>query len=338
MCRKGAGASRRELPVLGLDVSKATVAAALVDADHRLCWERTVPNTPSGIGVLLREVPAEHPWVLEPTGGYSGPIARQAVEAGRCVLLARPREAQAFLRAVQPRAKTDRLDSRGLARYACAVPLQPYPLKTPAMEALDQLLTARQGLAQSLASLKQQRAALPAAASVLGDAIEALEAQEKALDRQIAAQTRAAQLPGVDRLDRVPGIGPVLATQAASCLHAKRFEHPDAFVAYIGLDVRVRQSGQREGQQALSKRGHAELRRLFYLAAQANLHTKDPQNPFKLQYARERAKGLSSTAALNAVARKLARLCWSLVQHGAEYRPDRVHTQVPPSAPLDKQP
>lgn len=324
--------------MLGLDVSKATVAAALLDGDQRVCWERTVPNTPCGIEVLLRNAPAEHPWVLEPTGSYSGPIARQAAEAGRCVLMARPREAQAFLRAVQPRAKTDRLDSRGLARYACAVPLRPYPLKTPAMEALDQLLAARQGLAQSMAKLRQQLAALPAAASVLGGAIEALEAQEKALDRQIAAQTRTARLPGVDRLDRVPGIGPVLATAAASCLHAKRFEHPDAFVAYIGLDIRVRQSGQRVGQQALSKRGHAELRRLFYLAAQANLHTKDPQNPFKLQYARERAKGLSSTAALNAVARKLARLCWSLMQHDSEYRPDRVHTQVRPDAPLDTQP
>ncbi len=324
--------------MLGLDVSKSSIAATLLDNAQRLCWERRVPNSPAGIELLLRETPMEHPWVLEPTGPYSTPIARRAVEAGRRVLLARPREAQAFLRSVQPRAKTDRLDSRGLARYAYAVPLPPYPLKSPALEELDQLLAARQGLAQSLTRLRQQRACLPAAGPALTAAISALQAQERVLDRQIAAQTRTAQVPGVDTLDRVPGIGPVLATAAAACLHAKQFAHPDQFVAYIGLDVRVRQSGKRQGQQALSKRGHAQLRRLFYLAAQANLRTKDPQNPFKLQYARERAKGLSSTAALNAVARKLARVCWSLMRHGTEYQPDRVHRQNHPATPLDKQP
>lgn len=324
--------------MLGLDVSKATIAAALLDVHHQLRWERTVPNTPAGIGALLRETPPEHSWALEPTGAYSGSIVRQAVAAGRCVLMARPREAQSFMRAVQPRAKTDRLDSRGLARYACAVELQPYPLKSPAVEELDQLLAARRGLAQSLARLRQQRASLPAAASVLTQAVAALQAHEQALDRQIAAQTRKAQIPGVAALDLVPGIGPVTATAVAACLHAKQFAHPDQFVAYIGLDVRVRQSGQRQGQQTLSKRGHAELRRLLYLAAQANLRTKDPQNPFKTHYARERAKGLSSTAALNAVARKLARLCWSLLRHGTAYVPSRVHTQRQTLTPLDTQP
>lgn len=323
--------------MLGLDVSKATVAAALLDINQRLCWERTVPNTPAGIGALLRETPPEHSWVLEPTGSYSQTIARQAVEAGRSVLLARPREAQAFLRALQPRAKTDRLDSLGLARYACAIPLKPYPLKSPEMETLDQLLAARGGLAQSLARLRQQKKALPAAATVLTEAIAALEAQEKALDQQIAGQTKQAQIPGVETLDRVPGIGPVTATSVAACLAAKEFSHPDQFVAYIGLDVRVRQSGKRQGQQALSKRGHAELRRLLYLAAQANLRTRDPLSPFKAQYDRERAKGLSSTAALNAVARKLARLCWSLLRHDTEYDPTRVNHQTNPS-PLDTKP
>jgi len=336
---QGCGCVRKDSAcMLGLDVSKASVAATLLDTDQRLRWERTVPNNPVGIAMLLRETPPDHPWVMEPTGSYSSPIARQAVDAGRCVLMAPPRQAQAFLRSVQPRAKTDRLDSRGLARYACAIPLHPYPLKSAVMEALDQLLAARQGLARSLARLKQQRATLPAAASVLSFAIDALEAQQKVLNHQIAAQTRIAHLPGVATLDRVPGIGPVLATAAAACLHAKAFSHPDRFVAYIGLDVRVRQSGTRQGQQALSKHGHAELRRLFYLAAQANLRTKDPLNPFKLQYARERTKGLSSTAALNAVARKLARLCWSLMHHRTEYSPNRVYTQIHPPESLDIQP
>jgi transposase len=116
-----------------------------------------------------------------------------------------------------------------------------------------------------------------------------------------------------------------------SRLRARSFSHPDQFVAYCGLDVRVRQSGKKSGQLGLSKQGEAELRRLLFLAAQASLRGKG--SPFAAQYERERAKGLSSTAALCAVARKLARLSWSLVTHGTSYDPDRVYQQPQKSPP-----
>jgi transposase len=76
-------------------------------------------------------------------------------------------------------------------------------------------------------------------------------------------------------------------------------------VAYVGLDLRVSQSGQRRGQFGLSEHGDAELRRLLYLAAMSAANsTHDPT--FAERYAREQAKGLTKTAALNAVARNLA--------------------------------
>ena len=75
-------------------------------------------------------------------------------------------------------------------------------------------------------------------------------------------------------------------------MQSKAFPHPDAFVAYCGLDVRVRDSGQRRGHRTLTKQEDAELRRLLYLSAQASL--RSAQSPFKAQYERERAKGLST--------------------------------------------
>lgn len=318
--------------MLGLDVSKATLAGTLVEArSRRVLWEQTVPNTADGVQHLLAASPPACPWVLEPTGSWSAPVARQAQAAGRQVLLAPPKQAKAFLAAVQARAKTDRLDSRGLALYALAVPLRPYPLKSAPVEHLDQLLAARTGLVRSLTSLRQQRAALPAAAGPLEGAIAAVEAQRKALDRQIAAHTRA-HLPAAAALQRVPGIGPVTAAAVASCLTAKQFAHPDQFVAYVGMDVRVRDSGRRRGQRALTKQGHAELRRLLYVCAQASLRAR--HSPFKAQYERERAKGLATTAALCAVARKLARVCWSLHRHGTPFDATRVYQQpAPPARP-----
>jgi transposase len=327
--------------MLGIDVSKASLADTVLDEQtYQVQAEGTLPNTDAGITRLLRQIPAAHRWVAEPTGPYSQAVVAAGHAAGRTVLLAQPRQAKAFLRSVSPRAKTDRLDSRGLARFALAVPLRPFPVKPEVVVQLEQLLAARKGLSHSLAQLKQQRQVLPAAATVLDDAISGLQQHQRRLDRQIAHLTQQPALAVAQRLDQIPGIGPVTAAALAACFASHAFTHPDHFVAYIGLDVRVHDSGQRSGQRGLSKRGDAELRRSLYLCAQANQRSRDPANPFQCQYQREREKGLSTTAALNAVARKLARTAWSLAAHGTTYDPARVHRQPARETPasLDSEP
>jgi transposase len=164
----------------------------------------------------------------------------------------------------------------------------------------------------------------------LEPAIVALVAQVKILDARIATTSReeTALAETMDRLQKVPGIGPVTAAAVGACLVSKSFVSPDAFVAYCGLDITVRQSGKRSGDSVnlgLSRQGHAELRRLLYLCCQSSLRVKE--SPFKVQYDRERAKGLSTTAALCAISRKMAKLCWSLWKHQSDYDPSRVYQQ-----------
>jgi transposase len=321
--------------MLGIDVSKDTLACALLDAQRHLVWEATLPNAAAGIATLLGKVSEEIPWVLEPTGRYGQQVARLAREARREVRLASPRKAKQFLASIQSRAKTDRLDSRGLALFGLACSLPAYPLKETDVDTLDQLLSARKGLAKSITNLQLQQQSLPEAASVLAPAIADLQTHLRALDKQIAQQTHTTPaFAAVPRLDAVPGIGPVTATAVCSRLASKAFAHPDQFVAYIGLDIGVRQSGQHCGETGLTKQGDAELRRLLYCAAQSNLRCKE--SPFKDQFVRERAKGLSKTAALCAVARKLAKVCWSLHKHGTEYEASRVAQQVPPKGETAK--
>ena len=75
--------------------------------------------------------------MLEPTGRYSTPVAALARQADRNVLLAPPRQAKSFLRSIQCRAKTDKLDSEGLALFALSQTLAHYPLKTPIQEQIE---------------------------------------------------------------------------------------------------------------------------------------------------------------------------------------------------------
>lgn len=331
--------------MLGIDVSKdELVATWLPDPAAKARWTHTLPNTPAGIRQLLQQVPATSAWVVEPTGIYSRAVVQQGQAAGRDVLLAPPRRAHAYLQAQPRRAKTDRIDSDGLAHFAYRTSLRPFARKRPEVDTIDQLLTARAGLSRAISQLRQQAQVLPPAKPTLDAARADLQRRRAEIDHQLGAAVATAELCAeVARLQTIPGIGPVIGTAVASCLETHRFTHPDQFVAYIGLDIRVQQSGQRQGVGALSHQGSAELRRLLYLGAQANLRGANPANPFWVQYERERAKGLSTTAALCAVARKLARTCWSLHTHATTFDPGRVHQQPSPtwssdSADLDTEP
>lgn len=313
--------------MLGIDTSKDTLAVALRDAQTKqVLWSRDVPNTQAGVSALLASTPAEASWIIEPTGRYSLLAARMAQEAGRRVLLASPRKARSFLDSMQSRAKTDRIDAKGLALYGLsAEKLTAYPVRSEPIDTLDQLLRARKGLALARSSLKQRQRDLPSvlAQEALRPAIAAICAQIKALDKEIAARTE--QTEGFHcskQILRVEGIGKVTAAAVTSRLVARNFTHPDQFVAYLGLDVRVRDSGKFKGTRRLTKQGDAELRRLLYLCAQASVRTKN--SPFRTQYERELAKGLAKTAALCVVARKMARLCWSLHKYGTVYDSARV--------------
>ena len=316
--------------MLGIDVSKRNLQCALRDAATRsVLWDKEVPNGTAGFKVLLRETPPDIAWVVEATGRYGQDLVRAARAAGRLVHLASPRKAKRFLQSQQERAKTDKIDSRGLSLFGLACPLPEYPLKEAHVEQLDQLLSARRLLSHTISRFQQQQSELSHTTAVTATSITAMQADLKALDKQIATLTKSTpSFAGAVELDAVPGIGPVTAAMVQSRLVSKQFDNYDQFVAYCGLDVGVRESGQRKGKTGLTKQGDAELRRLLYLAAQANLRCKS--SPFKDQYQRELLKGLSRKSALCAVARKLAKVCWSIQKRGTKYDASLVGAKPTP--------
>lgn len=315
---------------IGIDVSRDWLDAALVEAEHeRPRWHEQVPRTQAGIARLLRKTPAGVPWAVEPTGRYSQEVAQWAREADQPVLLAPTKAARHVLQALRPNtARTDQTDCIGLAHFALLRPLRAYPLRSERMEEIDQLIKARRALAATATKLRMQRDSLPRGAHCFEAPLEALAAQLAALDRELDQAAKAEpELAAVRELERIPGVGPVTALTVASCLEAKQFEHPDQFVAYCGLHLEYKDSGQKQARRRLSKHGDAELRRLLYLAAMTNLRCAG--SPFRAQYERELAKsGMSKTGALCAVARKLAKVCWSIHRHGTSYDPERVYSQA----------
>jgi transposase len=316
--------------MIGIDVAKDALTACRWDASGEdLVWEKSYPNTASGVEALLAEAPPEMAWVLEPTSRYGELAVALAQGAGRRVLLAPPAAAKHYLKSEHPRAKTDKVDARGLARYGNQAKLREYRLKPAPLQVLWQLLQMRCKLAHCLAALRQQAGILPEAAPTMEEAIRDFQRHLLRLTKEIERAGRKVEL--FPRLREVPGIGPVTAAALTVRLLSGEFAKASSFIAYMGLDLRVHESGTHKGKRGLTKRGDAQLRWLLYLAARATLRDSRAA-AFQSYYARKVAEGWSKTGVICMLARKLARTAWAMAKSGEPYHPERVSAGAPAPA------
>ena len=87
------------------------------------------------------------------------------------------------------------------------------------------------------------------------------------------------------------------------------------------MDVRVRDSGKFVGQRKLTKKGDSEHRRLIYNAA-----VTAGRYDFKPYLDRLKERGMKSTQAYVALARKLIRIAFSLMKNREQFDPNRLRT------------
>jgi hypothetical protein len=290
--------------VLGVDVSRAMLATSLLDPLSRTAlWQAQCPNTLTGIRSLLKTTPQDVPIVLEPTGRCGQLVVREARAAGRQVLLAEPRRAKAFLRSVQSRARTDKLDSVGLALFALSSRCRLTRSKARWRKSWINCCLLARALPPRWRAWSSRPTSCPMPRRRSSQLYRHFERSGTGWTRRLkslrAPGTRAGRAarwpkppkpfcgcPGT----RLRVIGPVTAAALASRLCSRAFCHADQFVAYIGLDIRVIQSGRKRGQRGLTKQGDAELRRLLFNCARAATLAKG--SPSRGHYERERAKGL----------------------------------------------
>lgn len=149
-----------------------------------------------------------------------------------------------------------------------------------------------------------------------------LDALIARMDAALSA-TAAGSPPHVEaqqRLQTIVSVGPVVGMALTNTLERVPFRNADAFVAFTGFDPRANDSGHKIGRRRLSKRGPGELRRPLFNAAMSAARTKT----WKPIYEHYRAKGLSTTASLVVIARKIARAAWSIHHYHSTFNPERI--------------
>jgi transposase len=267
---------------------------------------------------------------IEATNRYHELLLTRALRRGLVVYLISGYELRHYAAAIRRRLRTDAIDAQLLSRYLAheRTQLIPYQPRSSQLQQLWQLLKRRALLVRQNEARQQSFRDVPWLKSIERSltkhhqlAIAAIDRRLKVLSQELGWRNEIA------RLSAVKGLGPLSRYALLVAYHSGRFVHHDAFVAYLGLDVRAKDSGKHIGKRKLTKHGDGEYRRLLHCAAMAAIRH---QPYFKTRYTELVARGLAKTAALVVLARKLARLAFQLLSKNLEF--DSCRLGVPASS------
>jgi transposase len=141
--------------------------------------------------------------------------------------------------------------------------------------------------------------------------------QAEALIQRAAQQSEACQ-----RLDAIPGIGPLTATALIAAIgNGAAFRKGREFAAWVGLVPREHSTGGKQKLLGISKRGNGYLRKLFVQGARAVLKYRDKQSSGLKHWLAELSARCHYNVVGVALANKLARMAWAVLASGDAYRP-----------------
>lgn len=295
----------------GIDVSKDLLVIHHWQDDHTF----TLDNQVSSLRRWLKQLSGPVRFAVEATSSYHLRLVELALDHGYDVYLINGRQLAHYRYAIKVRNKTDAEDARLLARYLEheAAELRPYRPQSRKAQRLWGLIIRRATVVQGRQRVQQSMREVNFSIRALMTHFSHLQLR---LDQAIQKLIRElGWWNDYQHCLSIPGIGPANAAALVTAYHRGAFSGCDAFVAYLGLDIRVRESGRFKGKSKLSKHGEPELRRLLYCASQsAQNHPR-----FAQYHQRMLDKGLPKIAARVALARKLARIAFALISKGESF-------------------
>jgi transposase len=274
--------------------------------------------------------------------------ARQLIELGHDVRLIPTQYVKPFRRG----GKNDTNDAEAICEAVSRPAMRCVPVKSAEHQAIQSLhrirerlihdrtaqanqirsLLAEEGVicTQGIGRLRRRLHELVTAPTALTPLLQSLIAlfleQLEAFDQWIGELDRKIRIVFVgsavcQRLARLPGVGPVIATAVvASVADARVFKNGRQFAAWVGLTPRQHSSGGRTQLLGITKRGDTYLRTLFVQGAWAVMrvsrHHDDPQSLWVRGLLTRRHKHVVAVALAN----KLARTVWAALAKGEAFQ------------------
>lgn len=320
---------------VGIDIGARSASVSWRRADGEASPAWSVTQDAAGHRQLVEQLsalarPQMTQVVMEATGSYWLALARQLHEHGFGVSIVNPVQPLQFARLRLQRAKSDAIDARLLADFACLMPLPGWTPPPAIQEQLQQRLALRDDLLKirteqrnRLHALLQNPRREPTLVQRLQQHLAYLESEIKQLSVEIKALlasehewTQAAR-----RLRTIPGIGAITTAWILVATHAfTRCQTPEQAVAFAGLVPHIRQSGTSlHSTRGVGGGGHKALRDSLYMAAASAARFNPVLQPL---YQRLLERGKPKKVARCAVARKLLRFAWAVVVKQQDFDPD----------------
>ena len=327
---------------IGLDVHKHFTQVAVLEAG-RIVSNQRIETKPWALRKLAAELGPDDQVVLEASVNTWAVADLLGQHAGR-VVVSNPLRTRAIASA---KVKTDKVDSEVLAQLLAADFIPEVWVPDDATRKLRQLVSRRRSLVQQQTRQRNRIHAvlhrnlvdcpatdlfgvggrrwlaevqLPANERREVDSnlrvLAVLEDEVKSLDDEIAVVV--VDDHRVRRLLTIPGVGVATAAALVAVVgDIQRFDRPNQLVGYLGLDPRVRQSGDQPYRTGhISRQGQAHARGLLIEAAHATVRVPGPLRAFCERVQGRRGKQV----ALVAVARKLTVLTWHLLTKDQDYQ------------------
>lgn len=314
---------------IGIDVSKKTLDVSC----HLLGKHKVFTNDIRGYRSMLswveKEVKASFFCCFENTGNYSLKLSCYLSRQGVDYVEENPLRIKRSLGLV--REKTDKVDSRLIARYAwlCREELTMGEAKSLVYQELGRLLGLRDQMVRNraglLGTLKEMEHLLGSPSTDVGcisikRAIASLDKQVKAIEARMDQVLREDEELSTNYrlLLSLRGIGFVVACQLL--YHTQNFRRFDSwrkFSSYCGLAPYEHQSGS-----SLRKRKQCHWigdRKMKTLLSMAGISAIQHDPELRAYYKRKIAEGKPKMVALNNVRNKLLARAFSVVKRGTPY-------------------
>lgn len=332
--------------VVGIDISKDKFDVCLTVRYEGLTdivlFTGEFDNTASGISNFYKKIQSKQVvkcpiwYVMEATGVYYEELAWMLHNQQEQVSVVQPNKIKQFSKSLDVRSKTDRIDAKSISRYGLERNLTRWNAPSTLIWLIKMLCRERQDIV-GLRSKCLNRKHAYNHTHIYDDEgfkfiskrnesrIEFYNNQINEIEQQMITLARQDEKLWtiICKISQVKGLKELtILTVIAEANGFVNITSIRQLVAYVGLDIRMNQSGRFMGRSTITKKGNSQIRSALYMPAMAARRF----NPtYKAYYSRLYEKNGTPKKSLMGVMRKLLVLIYVLYKNDTEYDPGYTH-------------